>query len=194
MKRLLYLLPLLVLASFTKLDTVKKSTNVRITPQSTLHIKGTSNVTDFTCLYNIKNLNEPIRIHYESDADVITFEKSVLVLENSGFDCGGKGINRDFHGLLKSDTYPEIKLSLKQVKLNPHKSNTADASIEIEIAGKKHLYHMETKYHQDNGWHISGLLKLNIKDFNLVAPKKMLGLIVVSEEIQINFKLVVKEA
>ena len=79
MKRLLYLLPLLVLASFTKLDTVKKSTNVRITPQSTLHIKGTSNVTDFTCLYNIKNLNEPIRIHYESDADVITFEKSVRV-------------------------------------------------------------------------------------------------------------------
>ncbi|WP_299399392.1 YceI family protein [uncultured Gelidibacter sp.] len=193
MKRLLYLLPLLVLVSFTKLETGTNSTSVRITPQSKLHIKGTSNVTDFTCQYNIKNLNAPIRIHYESADNVIKFEKSELILENSGFDCGGKGINRDFQDLLKSDTYPEITLSLKQIKLNPNKKNTADASIEIEIAGQKHTYHMATKFHQNNGWHISGLLKLNINDFDLEAPKKMLGLIVVSEEIEINFKLVVEE-
>ncbi|MBJ7882898.1 YceI family protein [Gelidibacter salicanalis] len=193
MKRLLYILPLLLLVSFTKLDTVKNSTSVRITSQSELHIKGTSNVTDFTCQYNIKNLNDPILIHYESDADVIKFEKSLLILENSGFDCGGRGINKDFHGLLKSDIYPKITLSLKQIKLKPNKSNTADASIEIEIAGQKQIYHMETKFYQDNGWHISGKLKLNINDFDLEAPKKMLGLIVVSDEIEINFKLVVKE-
>ncbi|TDU33807.1 YceI-like domain-containing protein [Gelidibacter sediminis] len=193
MKRLLYLLPLLVLVSFTGLETVNNSTSVRITPQSKLHIKGTSNVTDFTCQYNIKNLNKPIRIHYVSTADVIKFKKSELILENSGFDCGGKGINRDFHDLLKSNTYPEITLSLKQIKLKPDTKNIADATVQIEIAGQKHTYHMETKFHKDNGWHISGVLKLNIKDFQLEAPKKMLGLIVVSEEIEINFKLVVEE-
>lgn len=193
MKRLLFILPFLVLVSFTKINPVKNSKSVRITSQSELHIMGSSNVTDFKCQYNIQNLDEPIRIHYETDNDVMTFENSKLILENNGFDCGGKGINRDFHGLLKSDLYPKIILRIKEIKLKPNKQHTADALVEIEIAGLKHSYHMETEFHKEQNWHISGQLKLNIKDFDLKAPKKMLGLIVVSEEIEIIFKLVIKE-
>ncbi|OBX25814.1 YceI-like domain-containing protein [Gelidibacter algens] len=193
MKRLLFILPFLVLVSFSKINPAKTSTSVLITPQSELHIKGTSNVSDFTCQYNIQNLDEPIRVHYEKLNDVIRFENSMLILENNGFDCGGKGINRDFHGLLKSDEYPRIILRLKQINLKPNKEHTADAQIEIEIAGLTHTYHMETEFHQKEDWHISGQLKLNIKDFGLKAPKKMLGLIVVSKEIQINFDLIIKE-
>lgn len=193
MKRLLFILPFLVLVSFSTITPSKTSTSVLITSQSKLHIKGTSNVTDFTCQYNIQNLDEPIRVHYEKLNNVIKFEKSILILENNGFDCGGKGINKDFHGLLKSDEYPRIILRLKQIKLKPNKEHIADALIEIEIAGLTHTYHMETEFHQDEDWHISGQLKLNITDFDLKAPKKMLGLIVVSEEIQINFDLIIKE-
>src|SRR5690606_38238619 len=111
----------------------------------------------------------------------------------NGFDCGGKGINRDFHGLLKSDIYPKIIIKLKEIKLYPNKKNTADALIEIEIAGKSQTYHMKTEYFKNQNWIINGELKLNIQDFNLEAPKKMLGLIVVSESIEINFKLVLME-
>ena len=52
---------------------------------------------------------------------------------------------------------------------------------------------METEFQNEQDWHISGKLKLNINKFNLKAPKKMLGLIVVSDEIEIIFKLVIKE-
>lgn len=193
MKRLLLILPFLVLVSFSTINPSKTSTSVLITSQSELHIKGTSNVTDFKCQYNIQNLDEPIRIHFEKLNNVIKFERSVLILENAGFDCGGKGINRDFHGLLKSDEYPKIILRLKQIKLNPHKEHTADALVEIEIAGLTHSYHMETEFHKEKDWHISGQLKLNITDFDLKAPKKMLGLVVVSEDIHINFDLIIKE-
>lgn len=193
MKRILLVLLFLVLVSFNKTHLVKSSKSVLITNQSELNINGTSNVTDFKCRYNIKNLGAPIRIHYEHDDDVIRFENSILILENSGFDCGGRGINRDFHGLLQSDNYPEIILRLKEIKLKPHKKNTADALIEIEIAGIKNSYHMETEFENQQDWHIDGKLKLNINKFKLKAPKKMLGLIVVSDEIEISFKLVIKE-
>lgn len=193
MKRILLVLLYLVLVSFAKTNLVKSSKSIRITNKSELNITGTSNVSDFKCRYNIKNLGSAIRIHYEKDNDVIRFENSMLVLENSGFDCGGKGINRDFHGLLQSDIYPEIILRLKEIKLKPHKKNTADALIEIEIAGIKNSYHMETQFNKEQDWHIAGQLKLNINKFNLKAPKKMLGLIVVSDEIEISFKLVIKE-
>ena len=52
---------------------------------------------------------------------------------------------------------------------------------------------MKTEYLKDENLMINGKLKLNIKDFSLEPPKKMLGLIVVSEIIEINFKLVLKE-
>lgn len=194
MKRLLFILPFLILVSFSKINTVINSITVRITSQSELQINGTSNVKDFTCQYEIQNLNEPIRIHFEKEQDVIRFEKSVLILENTGFDCGGKGINKDFHGLLQSDIYPRITLTLKEIKLNPHKKNIADALIDIEIAGLTNSYQMKTEFYYKQDWLILGKLKLNIKNFDLEAPKKVFGLVVVSDEIEINFKLVVQES
>lgn len=194
MKRFLFILPFLILVSFSKINTVKNSKTIRITPKSELQINGTSNVKDFTCAYEIQNLNKPIRIHYEKEHDIIKFEKSVLILENNGFDCGGKGINKDFHGLLQSDIYPRISLTLKQINLKSHKKNMADALIDIEIAGLTRSYHMETTFQNVENWLISGKLKLNIKDFKLEAPKKMFGLVVVSDEIEISFKLVVEES
>lgn len=193
MKRLLFILLFLVLVSFGQTNIVKRSKSVLITPKSELHINGTSNITDFKCRYKIQNLGTPIAIHYEKVNDVIKFEKSMLILENSGFDCGGKGINKDFHGLLQSDIYPKIILRLKEIKLKLNKSSLADALVEIEIAGIKKTYHMETEFHNDKDWLISGKLKLNIRDYDLIAPKKMFGLIQVSDEIEINFKLVIQE-
>ena len=193
MKRFIFILSFVLLASFSTTNILKNNKSVLVASESELYINGTSNVTDFKCGYNITNLNEPIRIHYENENNVIRFEKSMLILENNGFDCGGKRINKDFHGLLKSEVYPQIILKLKEVKLNPNKKNKADVLIEIEIAGLSHSYLMDTEFYHDQDWMISGKLKLNIQDFNLTAPKKMLGLVLVSEDIQINFKLVLKE-
>lgn len=193
MKNLFFVLLFLVLVSFGNVNKAKLSKSILITDQSELSIKGTSNVTDFTCQYSIQNLVKPIQIHYEKTNEVLKFENSMLILENSGFDCGGKGINRDFHGLLQTDNYPKIILRLKEIRLKPNHANLADAVIEIEIAGVKNSYHMETEFHNEQDWHITGQLKLNINKFNLKAPKKMLGLIIVSDEIEISLKLIIKE-
>lgn len=193
MKRILYILLFLVLVSFAHKNFTRHSKSVLITSQSELHINGTSNVTDFKCQYNIEKFADPIQIHYERANTIIRFEKSMLVLENTGFDCGGRGINKDFHGLLKSDTYPEIILRLKEIKLKPYNANVVNALVEIEIAGIKRLYTMEVKFENKEDWLINGQLKLNINDFDLKAPKKMLGLIVVSEEIEISFHLVLQD-
>lgn len=194
MKKLLFILPFFILVSFSNVNKVLHSKTVRITPKSELQINGTSNVKDFTCAYEIRNLNEPVQIYYKQSHDIIKFEKSKIILKNNGFDCGGRGINKDFHGLLQSDIYPQITLNLKEIKLKPHKKNMADALIDIEIAGLTNSYHMETTFKYDQDWMISGKLKLNIKDFKLEAPKKMLGLVIVSDEIEIDFKLVVEES
>ena len=193
MKRVIYMIPFIMLFSFSSRQIGTHCKLISITSASELQINGTSNVKDFKCAYNIQNLKIPVKIHYQTFKDVIKFENTLLVLENTGFDCGGRRINQDFHGLLKSEAYPEIRLKLKEVILNSLKDNTATALIEIQIAGISKSYHMESEYHYDSDWNISGKLKLNIQDFSLEAPKKMLGLVVVSDTIEISFNLLLKE-
>lgn len=193
MKRVIYILPFIILASFSSMTKLNNSKSILIASESKLYITGTSNVSKFKCEFNIKTLDEPIPVHYEKENGIIRFENATLTLENSCFDCGGKGINKDFYSLLKSDEHPHIFLRLKQIKKKQHDKNSIEALIEIEIAGITKSYLMDANLVTDHDLIISGLLKLNIGDFNLKAPKKMMGLIVISEDIEINFKLVVKE-
>lgn len=193
MKKLIYILPVLILVSFTSIHVLKNSKSVLIAPESKLYITGSSNVNKFKCEFNIKTLNAPISVIYSEQQDIIEFENTTLTLENSCFDCGGNAINKDFFNLLKSDKHPHIFLRLKQIKKKHHNKNDIEATVEIEIAGISKSYLMEAQFDNNQDLLIDGQLKLDISDFELKPPTKMFGLIVISEDIEINFKLVVKD-
>ena len=193
MKILAYPLLFLLLVSFTNNGSINEHKTIFINPKSELEIVGSTNVSTFTCFFNVKNLNKPLRIGYWEESDLIRFQKASLVLDNSHFDCGGKGINKDFHDLLKTKVYPQILLTLKEIKKKSNADKKVEALVEIQIAGRSRSYKVDVEAKQEEDLHLNGNLRLNITDFNLEAPKKILGLIVVSEEIEIIFKLIVGE-
>ncbi len=193
MKKLIYIAPILMLVSFTSIHVLKNSKSVLIAPESKLYITGSSNVNKFKCEFNIKTLNAPISVIYSEQQDVIHFENTTLTLENSCFDCGGNAINKDFYRLLKSEEYPHIFLRLKQIKKTHQDKNGIEATVEIEIAGISKSYLMEAQFVNNHDLIISGQLKLDISDFDLKPPKKIFGLIIISEDIEISFKLVVED-
>lgn len=168
-------------------------TSVLITPESQLLIKGKTNVSKFKCEFNINQINEPIPLYYQLVNNKMVFEKAKLKLDNQCFDCGSRGINKDFRALLKSEDYPEIELHLKEIKNIKTNPSQVNALLELHIAGKSNSYQMPLTIDNSQDICVSGLLKLNITDFDLVAPKKALGLVVVSDEIEINFQLIFKE-
>ncbi|WP_455169856.1 YceI family protein [Aegicerativicinus sediminis] len=159
-----------------------------IMPGSKLTIVGSTNINDFECKFDIAELTEPVVIDYNENNQVLKFSKAALKLRNKSFDCGSRPINKDFLSLLKTENYPEITLKLKEIfwKNDPTKVN---AVAEIEIAGIRKTYNVNVKASNENNLVVSGLLKLNIEDFNLKAPKKVLGLIVVEKIIDIKFIL-----
>lgn len=193
MKTSTILMLFLMLTSFS-IQKEEHNKTIYISPQSKLEIIGSSNVNNFKCVFNVKNLNKPLKILYEKEDEVIRFKKSTLILDNSFFNCGGKGINRDFHGLLKTDEHPQILLSLKEIKKKTYIGNKVEALVEIQIAGVSQTYIVDVEANRKDDLQIEGRLKLNITDFNLEAPKKMMGLIVVSEEIEILFNLFLEDS
>jgi hypothetical protein len=58
----------------------------------------------------------------------------------------------------------------------------------VKIAGVEKEYLVPVTYNQTTN-NVKGHLKLNIKDFKLKSPKKLLGMVVVNENVEINFNL-----
>jgi polyisoprenoid-binding protein YceI len=168
-----------------------RNTSVHILPNSKLTITGDTNISDFTCAFDPEMIPSAKKVKVTERHDELLFENAILKLDNTGFDCGSKGINKDFHALIKTEDYPFILLELKKLIMNSPQEAVAD--VLISIAGKKKNYKLPVEIIEGEIPQYRGNLSLNINDFNLEPPKKMFGLIVVKEDIDINFNLNVEK-
>ncbi|WP_027136996.1 YceI family protein [Gaetbulibacter saemankumensis] len=193
MKRVLLLIIVFLSLAFTNKDHAKLTkTHVRVASGSFLQVKGNSNVNSFKCVYDTNKFQELIPVHYRVKNNEIEFHKTALVLETKFFDCGSRVINNDFQKLLKSKEYPKISLILQEISFLENEE-ILNAQVDIKIAGITNTYSMPVQVNKHKELHINGDLKLQLSDFQLVAPKKLFGLVVIDNEIEIDFKLVVRE-
>lgn len=181
---LIFLLPVL-LSSFFPTDGIENTREVKIGAESTLFIKGTSSVNTFICNYDASKLQTTKTVGFQKTNNRLRLEGASLQLQNTGFNCGNKGINKDFHELLKTDKFPHITLDVNEIHTE---GNKATSLVTITIAGIQKSYRVPVSSPESKNSY-EGVLCINILDFNLIPPKKMMGLIVVHEEIEINFNL-----
>lgn len=188
----LILIPFLFFLSilgFTQNGTNNRT--IKIMPDSKLTITGDTNISEFACAFNSKMIPSTRKVSLKDVGGELHFENAILKLDNTGFDCGSKGINKDFHALVKTEEYPEISLELKKLCVDTPTQATAD--LIISIAGKTKAYKVPVQIVDGKIPQYRGDLTLNINDFDLKPPKKMFGLIVVKEDIDINFNLNVEK-
>jgi len=167
------------------LSQAQENTNIHVLAESRLSIKGTSNVNTFRCAYNAQELQRELTVNYRWYENQMLFDNVKLFVDNSGFDCGNRGINKDFHELLQTETYPQIEFELLSYNNQQQK-----ATVAITIAGETNTYSLPVNLLETH--QIKGLLRIDITDYGLTPPKKMLGMIVVHKEIEIAFSFVIK--
>lgn len=155
-----------------------------VLPSSTLEIKGSSNVNNFTCVFKMEDIST-VSVNYNVQKQ--KFESALVQFPVASFDCGGRMINSDFRDLLQENKFP--KLSLRLMEIVPLEEDKALISLEFEIAGVKKLYKVPVSFAVMKGYYSSrGHVELDIRDFGLTQPKKLFGMIVISNKIDINFK------
>ncbi|MFN7044246.1 MAG: YceI family protein [Flavobacterium sp.] len=163
----------------------KNQTQVKITNKSEVVIKGKSNVNSFECKYDSDFIQNDLQVSISRNNSKILLDGAKLAIKSTGFDCAHKMITKDFKTILKADEYPHIVINVKEI--NTIKENIS-AKINVKIAGIEKEYLVPITYNPSNG-NVKGLLKLNIKDFKLKSPKKLLGMVVVNDHVEINFNL-----
>ncbi|MCB4809046.1 YceI family protein [Tamlana sp. 62-3] len=168
----------------------KNNTTIKINPESTLVIKGKTNVSQFYCNYNIAKLNHDISVDFSAiDNQKMTFNKAELKLNNTFFDCGNQIMNKDFRTLLKSKTYPNIYINLLEVE--KQSDNKLLVQLAIELAGISKQFKIPVIIEKtcNNNVRVKGNIEIDILQYNLEPPKKLLGMVKVDNTINVLFNL-----
>jgi hypothetical protein len=179
---------LFILSNFYYSSTRKQFVSLSFTPKSTLIIKGKSNVHQFKCDYNTYELPDSLKVNFEKNNNTIIFENTELILEKTEFDCGGRGINKDFHKLLQTKDFPHIKMKLKEVTLSGKNTVTAELSFTICEITKNYTVPISI-LNQHSKMIFKGSTTLSLQDFKLTTPKKIMGLIQIKDAIVIYISL-----
>ncbi|WP_395050811.1 YceI family protein [Flavobacterium sp.] len=198
MKKLISLLALSFIISLSA--KAQSLVSAEIQKNSSLTINGSTNILSFKIYQNGDQLSR-------SKLSVVTTQKQnkIFVSQNKlsvvvkNFVSNNAMALKDFLKLLKSDTYPVLQVQLNYLDLQPlsdkGKTYNGVALINITITGKTRHYSIPITF-VSNGdvYTINGSKKLSIQDFGLTPETKMMGMIKVSEWIDIDFHIICKIA
>lgn len=161
-----------------------------IDSSSRLIIHGVTNVNTFTC--SITCYNNADTLEYVEDLKncELVFKKNKMVIPVNEFDCGSKMITRDFMETLKADTHKNLEVRFISIeKLADHPEVTG--TVEIALAGVTKKYQIRYQLNRSqHKVHLTGKQNVCFSDFDLKAPQKMMGLIQVAENLNVEFQIV----
>ena len=141
-------------------------------------IQGSTNVNSFQCI-NSKFKNE----------NSYTFsEKSLpnIILKVTDFDCGNKMMTKDFQKILNAEKYPNM--TIRFINFTKTQKNFL-AFVEVKMMNQSKRYNVE--FAMENS-RLTGRKNLKFSDFNITPPKKMGGMIVVKDDLELTFSLATK--
>lgn len=194
-KNKIFLIFILPLFSLCGAASAQETTEVKslIREGSKLSINGTSNVNDFECIYDEEFEADTLKHIVQVEEAIVVLGGDELKLEIDSFDCGRRGINRDFRNTLKSKIYPNIQIEL--IKVIAQNGIPIEAEVLTTLAGVSNEYQIELKNIsiRNSVSQVEGTLELTMSDFNISPPKALFGLIKVNDKLEINFLIKIEQ-
>ncbi len=156
-----------------------------------LIIHGKTNINQFNCQY-FEPIKDSMIIEVGQHADFFSLHGAIMKLQTNSFNCGNAMMNKDFKELLKSDDFPEIIVRLLEFRLSkPDRPTIGTLTAEFELAGQKAIKHFEVTQRKELAppHYYAGTAQLDITEFGLEPPSKMMNLIKVNKMISVEFLL-----
>lgn len=161
---------------------------------SSLTINGNSNIVPFKI--QLKGDNFPfknISVSAIQKENKIFVSQTMFSIDVKNFTSENKMALRDFKKLIKYDRYPEISVEITSLEITPKpcgRESVGKATGLLTISGITREYNISLSMNRfENEYYTQGRVKLSIKDFGLTPPVEMMGLIKVSEWIEVAFNL-----
>lgn len=141
-----------------------------------VQINGNTNINSFKCIntsFKISNLA----------LNLSNKKLPNLSLKVDDFDCHHKIMTSDFKKTLSADEHPYLNIKFLNVDKNKNIYNT---QIEVRMMNKSKIYNIALC--MENG-KLTGKRTVKFSDFNIKPPKKMGGMVVVKDDLNLIFAL-----
>lgn len=162
-----------------------------IHPSSDVIVYGSTNVNNFKFQYteNI-TLNRPVNVKRHDGA--LQLSGGIIDLKVRAFDSGNALMNKDFRKMLQDEENPFIQVELAALlpQWLPNASwreGRAEIKVVINQVTKKYL--VKCKVENPESLLIYGKQKISLTDFGLTPPTRMMGMVKVSEWVDLDFSL-----
>jgi hypothetical protein len=195
--KIFFLLFILSSVNYYLGGTETKTVSVVIAPSSHIIINGNTNVSAFNCHYS-NGFTEPVDIKLRKDKNKIEIDNARLKIPIECINCHNTLMNNDLKELLNAGETPDIVIDIYDFyekiivsdELNSNIVGFGTANVDIAVAGITNEYNIEfIDRRKDNEIIITSAVKLKLKSFGLDPPKKMLGLIRLYDNIEIEILL-----
>lgn len=167
---------------------------------SSLNIGGHTNFSRFTC--GVPRYTEP---------DTLTFLAEgcrgqvpgvpltgTLTLNVSDFDCHNRLMTDEFQTTLKHEKFPKLRIGFVNLERMPSFRPCPEAVkgwVTIELAGTCRAFEISylANRYDSSEVELTGSRMIGFHDFSLDPPKKMCGLVRVSDSLEVQFSLCLKQ-
>ena len=193
---------LLIILSITPLvfsATTENYYSYRISESSNITISGTTNVNTFECLWSGNVLQGSLVASIDKFNDEIKFENAALLIDIKRFDCENQIMSNDMHKAMGADEHPNIEIKLLKAKTIDNTQISANSGeLKVDVVITINGVQKETSLNvnwisADNIYYwFSGSKSLNMSDFDIEPPSRVLRMIRVRDMINIEFSLVLQ--
>lgn len=142
-------------------------------------INGSTNVNSFQC----------INSKFKNEGNIYSInEKKIYntTLNINDFECGNKLMTKDFQKILNAEKYPEM--TIKFLNLTKNKKDFI-AVVEVKMMNQSKRYNVEFEIENNR---MVGRKNVKFSDFKITPPKKMGGMIIVRDDLNLTFSLSTK--
>jgi Neuraminidase (sialidase) len=154
-----------------------------------VRIKGQTNVNRFRLTYNAQQAKELSIPGHDMTSGEISFRIPV-----ESFESKNPMLTRDFIRFMQAEEHPYIRVKIRKKQLQALLRDKNDRQLPLRVIMAGETQQASGRYyiqnHTGNGMLIEGSVQLNLEDFNLEPPQKMMGLIQVKDRIFINFDVI----
>ena len=166
-----------------------------ISDKGKLHVNGSTNINNFSCVVTDEKPNDTISCQINKDASVTM--NGEIVLDIFGFDCHNPLMTTDLRKTLRAKEYPNMKVHFLNLNKYPSMRGGREniiGIVKIELSGITKTYEVNYQFFMDNKGilQLFGERKVNFSDFNLIPPRKLGGIIKVNDIIDVDFCLQLK--
>lgn len=169
--------------------------NWKVTGDSMLEVLGTTNVSNFAC-ENYEYTGQEYLIQRISEGQEVGQWSGEVKITSKNFDCNNALMTKDFKKTIEVEKFPVI--SVKFLGLTKESETATQKNlmgqVVITMVGISRKYDISCVFlaSQENSALLSGERRIQLSDFKIEPPEKFFGAVKVSDEIKVNFSLVLE--